>query len=639
MLHINDLVFRIEGKPIFDGATVAIPRGHKVGVVGRNGAGKTTLLRLIKGELSPDAGTIGVPRNHRIGYVAQEAPGGEMSLIDWVLSTDTERATLMAEAETARDPGRIADIQVRLQDIRAHSAPARAAQILAGLGFNETQQRRPCRDFSGGWRMRVSLASVLFLEPEILLLDEPTNYLDLEGTLWLESYLKTSPETVLIVSHDRDLLNTAVTSILHLDRGRLMLYSGGYDDFEEARRERQQLELKLKKKQDEERRRIQAFIDRFKAKATKARQAQSRVKALAKMKPIAEQVDERVAPFLMPSPDRLIASPILRLENAAVGYGDSLPVLTNLDLRIDNDDRIALLGQNGNGKSTFAKLISGKLAPTHGKVMGAAKIEVGYFAQHQLDELNPTWTPYDYMVELMPESSDAQRRTKLGKFGFGANKSDTKCANLSGGEKARLLLALTAFHKPHLLILDEPTNHLDVDSREALIHALMDYEGAVILISHDRHLVAATADRLWLVKDGTVKSYDGDIDSYRAELIAERSGRTRGGRGDAAPDSTDKRAAATTRADQRRAAAERRAELAPLKKAMEAAERQVAKISADMAKLDAVLADSDIYTREPERAQKAALDRGQLAKQLEVAEEAWLEAGEAYERGAADAAP
>ncbi|MGW8206900.1 MAG: ABC-F family ATP-binding cassette domain-containing protein, partial [Hyphomicrobiaceae bacterium] len=632
MLHINDLVFRIEGKPIFDGATVAIPRGHKVGVVGRNGAGKTTLLRLINGELSPDAGTIGVPRNHRIGYVAQEAPGGEMSLIDWVLSTDTERATLMAEAETAHDPGRIADIQVRLQDIRAHSAPARAAQILAGLGFNETQQRRPCRDFSGGWRMRVSLASVLFLGPEILLLDEPTNYLDLEGTLWLESYLKTYPETVLIVSHDRDLLNTAVTSILHLDRGRLMLYSGGYDDFEEARRERQQLELKLKKKQDEERRRIQAFIDRFKAKATKARQAQSRVKALAKMKPIAEQVDERVAPFLMPSPDRLIASPILRLENAAVGYGDSLPVLTNLDLRIDNDDRIALLGQNGNGKSTFAKLISGKLAPTHGKVMGAAKIEVGYFAQHQLDELNPTWTPYDYMVELMPESSDAQRRTKLGTFGFGANKSDTKCANLSGGEKARLLLALTAFHKPHLLILDEPTNHLDVDSREALIHALMDYEGAVILISHDRHLVAATADRLWLVKDGTVKSYDGDIDSYRAELIAERSGRTRGGRGDAAPDSTDKRAAATTRADQRRAAAERRAELAPLKKAMEAAERQVAKISADMAKLDAVLADSDIYTREPGRAQKAALDRGQLAKQLEVAEEAWLEAGEAYER-------
>ncbi len=639
MLHINDLVFRIEGKPIFDGATVAIPRGHKVGVVGRNGAGKTTLLRLINGELSPDAGTIGVPRNHRIGYVAQEAPGGEMSLIDWVLSTDTERATLMAEAETAHDPGRIADIQVRLQDIRAHSAPARAAQILAGLGFNETQQRRPCRDFSGGWRMRVSLASVLFLEPEILLLDEPTNYLDLEGTLWLESYLKTYPETVLIVSHDRDLLNTAVTSILHLDRGRLMLYSGGYDDFEEARRDRQQLELKLKKKQDEERRRIQAFIDRFKAKATKARQAQSRVKALAKMKPIAEQVDERVAPFLMPSPDRLIASPILRLENAAVGYGDSLPVLTNLDLRIDNDDRIALLGQNGNGKSTFAKLISGKLAPTHGKVMGAAKIEVGYFAQHQLDELNPTWTPCDYMVELMPESSDAQRRTKLGTFGFGANKSDTKCANLSGGEKARLLLALTAFHKPHLLILDEPTNHLDVDSREALIHALMDYEGAVILISHDRHLVAATADRLWLVKDGTVKSYDGDIDSYRAELIAERSGRTRGGRGDAAPDRTDKRAAATTRADQRRAAAERRAELAPLKKAMEAAERQVAKISADMAKLDAVLADSDIYTREPGRAQKAALDRGQLAKQLEVAEEAWLEAGEAYERATADAAP
>ncbi len=638
MLHINDLVFRIAGKPIFDGATVAIPAGHKVGLVGRNGAGKTTLLRLINGELHADAGSIGMPRNHRIGYVAQEAPGGETSLIDWVLSTDMERASLLAEAETVSEPGRIADIQTRLSDIRAHSAPARAAQILAGLGFDEAQQRRPCRDFSGGWRMRVALASVLFLEPEILLLDEPTNYLDLEGTLWLENYLKSYPETVLIVSHDRDLLNTAVGSILHLERGRLTLYPGGYDDFEEARRERQQLELKLKKKQDDERRRIQTFIDRFKAKASKARQAQSRVKALAKMKPIVEQVDERVAPFLLPSPDKTIASPIVRLENAAVGYGDGPPVLTNLDLRIDNDDRIALLGQNGNGKSTFAKLISGKLAPTHGKVFGAAKIEVGYFAQHQLDELNPAATPYDYMVRLMPDATDAQRRTRLGTFGFGIDKADTKCAHLSGGEKARLLLTLSAFHKPHLLILDEPTNHLDVDSREALIHALMDYEGAVILISHDRHLVAATADRLWLVRDGTVKTYDGDIDSYRAELIAERGGRGRSSateRGRA--DGDDKKPAPANRAEQRRAAAEKRAELAPLKKALDVAEAAVTKLSAEIAKLDAVLADAEVYSREPERAQKAAVDRGLLAKRLEAAEDAWLEAGEAYELARADA--
>lgn len=635
MLHINDLVFRIEGKPILEGATVAIPAGHKVGLVGRNGAGKTTLLRLINGELSPDAGSIGVPRSHRIGYVAQEAPGGETSLIDWVLSTDTERAGLLAEAETATDPHRIGEIQVRLQDIRAHAAPARAAQILAGLGFDDTQQQRPCRAFSGGWRMRVALASVLFLEPEILLLDEPTNYLDLEGTLWLENYLKNYPATVLIVSHDRDLLNTTVSSILHMERGRLTLYTGGYDDFEETRRERQRLELKLKKKQDDERRRIQIFIDRFKAKATKARQAQSRVKALAKMKPIAEQVDERVAPFLLPSPEKMIASPIIRLENAAAGYGDSPPVLTNLDLRIDQDDRIALLGQNGNGKSTFAKLVSGKLAPIAGRVLGAARIEVGYFAQHQLDELNPASTPYGYMVQLMPEATEAQRRAKLGTFGFGIDKADTKCANLSGGEKARLLLALTAFHRPHLLILDEPTNHLDVDSREALIHALMDYEGAVILISHDRHLVAATADRLWIVKDGTVKSYDGDIDTYRADLLAERGGKSRAG--DAMREAAgEKKVAPTNRADQRRAAAERRAELAPLKKAMDAAEHSVARLSTQIAKLDVLLADTELYSHNPERAQKAALERGRLAKELEAAEEAWLQAGEAYEQAGAD---
>ncbi|MFV0368404.1 MAG: ATP-binding cassette domain-containing protein [Hyphomicrobiaceae bacterium] len=635
MLHINDLVFRIEGKLIFDGATVAIPAGHKVGIVGRNGVGKTTLLRLINSELAPDDGGISMPRTHRIGYVAQEAPGTDVSLIDWVLSADSERAALLAEAETATDPHRIAEIQIRLTDIRAHAAPAKAAQILAGLGFDEVAQRRPCHAFSGGWRMRVALASVLFLEPEVLLLDEPTNYLDLEGTLWLENYLRSYPETVLIVSHDRDLLNTAVGSILHVEKGRLTLYTGGYDQFEETRRERQRLELKLKKKQDDERRRIQAFIDRFKAKASKARQAQSRVKALARMQPIAEQVDEHVAPFLLPSPDKMIASPILRLENAAVGYGDSPPVLTNLDLRIDHDDRIALLGQNGNGKSTFAKLISGKLAPTHGAVRGAAKIEVGYFAQHQLDELNPAKSPFDYMVELLPEATEAQRRARLGTFGFGIDKADTKCANLSGGEKARLLLAITAFHKPHLLILDEPTNHLDVDSREALIHALMAYEGAVIIISHDRHLVAASADRLWLVKGGSVEAYDGDIDSYRADLLAERTGRSRPG---SSPDNTsagggsEDKIASQSRADQRRAAAERRAELAPLKKALEAADKNVARLTGEISKLDLLLADTELYNAEPERAQKAAAQRGKLARQLADAEDAWLEAGEAYEQ-------
>jgi ATP-binding cassette subfamily F protein 3 len=638
MLHINDLSYRIEGRPILEGATAGIPEGHKVGLVGRNGTGKTTLLRIVTGELHADTGSITIPRNFRIGHVAQEAPGGNDTLIAWVLAADSERAALLAEAETASDAHRIAEIQERLNDIDAHSAPARAAQILAGLGFDETAQQRPCSEYSGGWRMRVALAAVLFLEPEILLLDEPTNYLDLEGTLWLESYLKSYPHTVLMVSHDRDLLNRCVGAILHLERGKLTLYTGGYDDFEEARREKQRLELKLKKKQDDQRRHMQAFIDRFRAKATKARQAQSRIKALARMQPIAEQVEDRVTPFHLPNPAKMLASPLIRLEGAAAGYEEGKPILSRLDLRIDQDDRIALLGQNGNGKSTFAKLLAGRLKPLAGNFWGLGKVDVGYFAQHQLDDLNELATPYDYMLKLMPDATEAQRRTRLGTFGFQGDKASTKCGNLSGGEKARLLLALTAFHAPHMLILDEPTNHLDVDSREALIRALMEYEGAVILISHDRHLVEATADRLWVVKNGTVKSYDGDMESYRAELLAERGQRVKARRHAERETSTTGSEQRGARADQRREAAQRRAELAPLKKAMQGAEKTVEKLAAEIGKLDALLADTEIYTREPDKARKASIERGQLAKQLADAEDLWLTATAEYEEAASAAA-
>jgi ATP-binding cassette, subfamily F, member 3 len=630
MLHINDLTFRIEGRPILEDATAGIPEGHKVGLVGRNGSGKTTLLKLITGEHNADAGAINLPRGARIGHVAQEAPGGDDSLLDWVLSTDRERANLLAEAETATDPHRIGEIHLRLSDIDAHAAPARAAAILAGLGFDDQAQSRPCREFSGGWRMRVALASVLFLAPDVLLLDEPTNYLDLEGTLWLENYLKSYPATVIIVSHDRDLLNRVAGAILHLEHGKLTLYTGGYDDFEETRRMKQRLELKLKKKQDDERRRIQTFIDRFKAKATKAKQAQSRIKALAKMQPIAAHVEDRVAPFLIPSPEKPLASPLLRLEGASAGYAGT-PILQGLDLRIDQDDRIALLGANGNGKSTFAKLIADRLKPLTGKVIGAGRVTVGYFAQHQLDELNPSATPYDYVQKLMPDATEAQRRARLGSFGFGVDKADTKCDALSGGEKARLLLALTAFHAPHLLILDEPTNHLDIDSRESLIHALSDYEGAVILISHDRHLVEAAADRLWVVRDGTVKSYDGDMESYRDELLAERTQRNR-----ERPSSENRDAAPkTNRTASRKAAAERRLELAPLKKTMQAAEKEVEKLSTELATLDRELASPDLY-EDAARAQRIAMERGQKAKLLADAEESWLAATAVYEEALAE---
>ena len=629
MLHLNDITYRIEGRPILEGATAAIPGGHKVGLVGRNGAGKTTLLRLIMGEIAPDDGSIKLARGARIGHVAQEAPGGDASLIDTVLAADTERAALLAEAETATDPTRIADIQIRLSDIHAHSAPSRAAQILSGLGFDTAAQSRACREFSGGWRMRVALASVLFLEPDILLLDEPTNYLDLEGTMWLECYLKTYPHTVVIVSHDRDLLNRAVGAILHLDRGKLTLYAGGYDDFEAMRAEKLGQDLKLKKRQDEERKRIQGFIDRFKAKASKASQAQSRVKLLAKMKPINAQMEDRVVAFSLPNPSKMLASPLVRLEDAVAGYEAGKPILRGLNLRLDQDDRIALLGQNGNGKSTFAKLIAGRLPPLSGMVWGVQKITVGYFAQHQLDDLAEGATPYDYIAKLMPEATEAQKRTKLGAFGFSIGKADTKCANLSGGEKARLLLALTAFHGPHLLILDEPTNHLDVDSREALIHALAEYQGAVILISHDRHLVEASADRLWIVRDGTVKPYEGDLDAYRADLLAERGNKSKAQASDGP--------AVDTRAVNRKAAAERRAELAPLKRAMQAAEKSVEKLNGEVARLDAALADPALYVKDPAKAQKLSIERGQVAKKLAEAEDAWLNASEAYESANADA--
>ena len=626
MLHINELSYRIEGRPILEGASVGIPDGHKVGLVGRNGAGKTTLLRLVAGEIAPDLGGLTMPRGRRLGYVTQEAPGGDDSLIDWVLATDTERAGLLAEADTATDPDRIAEIHVRLADIDAHSAPARAAQILSGLGFDEDAQRRPCRDFSGGWRMRVALGAVLFLEPDLLLLDEPTNYLDLEGTLWLETHLRTYPHTVLMVSHDRDLLNRAVGAILHLDRGRLQLYTGGYDDFEAQRRAKFDLDLKLKKKQDDQRKHLEAFITRFKAKASKATQAQSRVKALAKMQPIAAATEDRVVPFKLMSPAKELASPLILIEGASVGYSEGAPILRNLDLRIDHDDRIALLGQNGNGKSTFAKLLAGRLKPMTGTMRAASKMEVGFFAQHQLEDLAPGKTPYAYMTELLPDATEAQRRGRLGVYGFSFDKADTKCENLSGGEKARLLMMLTTFVGPHLLILDEPTNHLDVDSREALIHALNDYEGAVILISHDRHLVEASADRLWIVRGGTVQPYDGDMDSYRELLLSERSaGRSR------SRDSARNEAPAASRQDTRRAAAEKRAELAPLKKVVQSAEKKMEQLSAEIVRRDAALADADLYANDPGRAQKLAMERGQLARDLSIAEEAWLEATEAYE--------
>ncbi|MGB3809794.1 MAG: ABC-F family ATP-binding cassette domain-containing protein [Parvibaculum sp.] len=637
MLHINDLTFRMEGRLLLDHVTAAIPPGQKVGFVGRNGTGKSTLLKIITGEYQTETGGTSFPKNWRVGMVRQEAPAGPITLLDTVLAADLERASLLAEAEHATDAHRIAEIHTRLSDMGAHAAPARAASILAGLGFDEVAQARPCSDFSGGWRMRVALAAVLFSEPDLLLLDEPTNYLDLEGTIWLEDYLRSYPFTVLIVSHDRDLLNNVAEGILHLEHKKLTFYSGNYDRFDRTRREKLLLQMSMKKKQEDARRHMESFVERFKAKASKARQAQSRMKALAKMEPIADILNERVMPFRFPAPDKPLASPIIRLEHASVGYEPDKPVLSNLDLRIDQDDRIALLGANGNGKSTFAKLLCDRLQVTSGNKYDSKKLRIAYFAQHQLDELSMGDTPYEHFRELMPTGTQAQVRAVAGSYGFGSDKADTPVEKLSGGEKARLLFAVATYHKPHMIILDEPTNHLDVDSREALVMAINDYDGAFILISHDRHLVETCADRLWIVADGTVKSYDGDLDDYRKWLLdparrvrplAAEDMAEEGAEPAAPRPSNDKKEA-------RRIAAQKREQFAPLKKKAQAAEKEVERLQGEVAKLDALLGDAAAFQGKPDDASRVAKARADALRALAKAEESWLEASTAYDEAMA----
>src|SRR5262245_25235001 len=521
MLQIENLTYRIAGRVLLEGASLMLPAGHHAGLVGRNGSGKSTLLKLITGELHADNGTISLPNNTRVGVVAQEAPGGPESLIDTVLRADEERTALLHEAETAHDPHRIAEIHTRLADIESHRAPARAAEILAGLGFSAEQQVRSCSEFSGGWRMRVALAAALFAEPDLLLLDEPTNYLDLEGALWLEARLKKYPHTALIISHDRELLNNSVDAILHLSQGKLELYTGGYNQFETRRAEKTRLQAATNAQQDAERAHLQRFIVRFRAKASKATQAQSRIKRLAKLEPIAEVVEERVAPFTLLSPPRPLAPPLLQLEGAAVGY-DGKAVLRNLNLRLDVDDRIGLLGVNGAGKSTFAKMIAGALPLQTGAMKREQRLKVGWFHQHQIEALDPEDTPLHILRRERPDDSESSRRSRLAQFGLSFDKQETTVANLSGGERARLLLNLVAMSAPHLLVLDEPTNHLDIDSRRALLDALNDYEGAVILITHDRSLIELVADRLWLTADGRIKPFAGDMDDY-ARCVVERA--------------------------------------------------------------------------------------------------------------------
>jgi len=619
MLQISGLTLRIAGRTLIDKASISLPAGSKVGFVGKNGAGKTTLFRAIAGDIAPDEGEISLPKRARIGRVLQEAPGGPQTLLETVLAADEERARLLAETETAEEGGRIGEIHTRLAEIGAHEAEARAARILKGLGFDDAAQNRPCSEFSGGWRMRVALAAVLFSEPDLLLLDEPTNYLDLEGSLWLERYIARYRHSAILISHDRDLLNNAVRSIVHLSEQKLTLYSGGYDDFERQRAERQALQAKLKDKQEAQRKHMQAFVDRFRAQATKARQAQSRLKALAKLQPVTTIADETVLPFRFPDPEKRAAPPILQMEGVAVGYEPGKPILKGLSLRIDDDDRIALLGANGNGKSTFAKLISDQLAPEAGTLKRSNKLKIGYFAQHQLDELIPGQSAVEHIRARLPGLSEPQLRARVAQMGLSTQKMDTKAKDLSGGEKARLLMGLATIGRPHLLILDEPTNHLDVDSREALIHALNDYSGAVILISHDRHLIEASVDRLWLTSGGTVRPYEGDIEDYRREVLEGPAKKAEAARPAAAP-------------APRQSPADRRRKAAPIRQKMKECERLIDVFTREVEELDERLADGALHRGDPEKAATYARKRAEKADMLERLEERWIELGAMLEQ-------
>ncbi|WP_172328671.1 ABC-F family ATP-binding cassette domain-containing protein [Mangrovicoccus sp. HB161399] len=613
MLKIEHISYSVEGRPLIEDASAVIPTGHKVGLVGRNGTGKTTLFRLIRGELTLEGGAISLPSRSRIGGVAQEVPASATSLLDTVLAADTERAQLMAEAETATDPARIADVQTRLADIDAWSAEGRASSILKGLGFDDEQQRMPCSDFSGGWRMRVALAGVLFAQPDLLLLDEPTNYLDLEGALWLESYLAKYPHTVIIISHDRGLLNRAVGGILHLENRQLTYWQGNYDSFARQRAAARAVQAAEAKKQEARRAHLQAFVDRFKAKASKAKQAQSRVKLLEKMETISTPEEAKSRAFSFPQPDEL-SPPIINIEGGAVGY-DGRAVLSKLNLRIDQDDRIALLGKNGQGKSTLSKMLAGRLEPMAGKMAKSSKLRIGYFAQHQLDELVPEETPLQHLQRERPGEMPGKLRARLAGFGLMADQAETEVRRLSGGQKARLSLLLATLDAPHMLILDEPTNHLDMESREALVEALAGYSGAVILVSHDMHLLSLVADRLWLVKDGAVAPYEEDLEAYRAFVLTS--------------DAPAKPAEEKQKPKPKRAS---RDEILALRSEVRKCESRLEKLTEMQDKLATKLADPELY--EPARAGDRAVWQKKYAEVMDGidrAEALWMDAQEKLE--------
>lgn len=618
MLTIDDVTVRLGGRAILERASATVPVGARVGLIGRNGAGKSTLMKALIGEIEPDEGEISKPSRARIGYIAQEAPSGTMTPEEVVLASATERAALLAELETCTDMDRMGDVHERLLAIDAYSAPARAAKILNGLGFDEDMQQRPVDSFSGGWKMRIALGALLFSEPDILLLDEPSNHLDLEATLWLENFLKSYPATLVVISHERDLLNKVVDHILHLQGGQLTLYPGGYDAFEKQRAERAAQLASAKASQDAQRARLQDYVSRNSARASTAKQAQSRAKMLAKMQPITALIEDPTLSFDFPDPAEL-KSPMITLDQAAVGYGEAPPILRRLNFRIDADDRIALLGRNGNGKTTLARLLASQLAPAEGEMNAPGKLKVGYFTQYQVEELAAEETPLDLMNRAMEGAAQGAVRAQLGRFGFSGSRAQTRVDKLSGGERARLALALITRDAPHLLILDEPTNHLDVDAREALIQALNNYTGAVILISHDRHMVELTADRLVLVDGGTAREYAGSMEDYIDFILGRKQ--PKGDKGGAAGKPRGANGTKTM------------ADARTVKSELTKAETAIARLSAEVEKLDRLILETSSAQAGPDGAklQRLLAARAEAGDTLAEAEQLWLAAGTALE--------
>ena len=617
MFTINSLTVRLGGRAILDGASATIPPGGRIGLIGRNGAGKSTLMKVLVGELDADEGSVEMPKRTRLGYIAQEAPSGQTTPFEAVLAADAERTALLEEAEHCVDPNRLGDVHERLLAIDAYSAPSRAAIILTGLGFDEAMQAQPLDSFSGGWKMRVALAALLFSAPDVLLLDEPSNHLDLESTLWLENFLKSYPGTLLVISHERDLLNNVVDTILHLQGGKLALYPGNYDAFEAQRAERAAQLAAAKASQDAQRAKLQDYVARNSARASTAKQAQSRAKMLARMQPIAALMEDPSLSFDFPSPKEM-RPPLITLDLAAVGYNDK-PILQRLNLRIDPDDRIALLGRNGNGKTTLARLLAAQLPALDGSMRASGQMTVGYFTQYQVEELAGGDTPLEHMTRAMPNATPGAVRGQLGRFGFSGGRATTKVGSLSGGERARLALALITRDAPNLLILDEPTNHLDVDAREALVQALNEFDGAVILISHDRHMVELTADRLVLVDNGTAADYAGSMEDYIDFVLGRNQpkadGRPKG-------EKKDKKAAAQARELARQVAKE-----------VSEAEAVVARFQKQLSAIDQAMFAPTSAAADLRDLTMGELSRrrGDVLRELERAEELWLAASERLE--------